>query len=335
MTQYGVAVIGVGSAGGGFVNVFQNEPRAELRAVCDTNEEHLREVSEASGVGDAYLDFRELAGRSDIDVVAICTPDHLHTEPAIAMMESGKHVIVEKPLATTFDDLQRTVETALRTGRKVAHGTQLRFMSVHQEVKRLASEGQIGEFYYAEADYSGNSVRLFTDGAWRGQPGLDYNLVAGGGVHIIDLLLWFVDDEVVEVTSYGNRKCITDTGLDTFDCVVSILQFRKGCVAKTVTSFGTDRVDKDRGIELCGTDGFLVTGSEPGIGRGASKPESEPIVAQDAGNLRSLLVADLIDAVENDREPLTNIAEAARTTAVCLAAYESAKTGRPVKVPKF
>ena len=201
MTQYGVAVIGVGSAGGGFVNVFQNETRVELRAVCDTNEARLREVSEASGVSDACLDFRELAGRTDVDIVAICTPDHLHTEPAIAMMESGKHVIVEKPLA------------------------------------------------------------------------------------------------------------------------------------KTVTSFGTDRSDRDRGIELCGTDGFLVTGSEPGIGRGASKPEFEPIIAQDAGNLRSLLVSDLIDAIENDRQPLTNIAEAARTTAVCLAAYESAKTGGPVKVP--
>ena len=327
-------MIGVGSAGSGFVKVFGDEERVELRAICDVDASRLAEVQQSCGVPMACSGFEEIADRSDIEVVAVCTPDHLHTDASIAMMEAGKHVIVEKPLATTFAELERTVETARRTGRKVAHGTQLRYMAAHREIKRRVDAGELGEIYYVEADYGGHSASLFVD-AWRGDPGIDYNAVAGGGVHILDLLLWFMGDEVTEVASYGNLKCITDTGLDTFDCVVSILRFQNGCVGKTTTSFGTDRPTQGRGIELCGTEGCLVSGPEPKIGRGASEPEFEPITGEDVINLRSQLLSDLLDSIESDEQPLTNIDEAARTAAVCIAAYESAKSGAPVRVPRF
>lgn len=330
MARYGAAVIGVGSSGGDFVRIFRQNDRVELRAVCDVDDQRLAEVmGRYPGVA-GFPDFRQVAERSDIDLVAICTPDHLHTEPAVAMMEADKHVIIEKPLATTWEGLRRTVVAAQRTGRKVAHCTQLRWMPLHREVKRRLAQGVLGELYYAEADYGGYSVDLFTDG-WRGTAGIDYNLVAGGGVHVLDLLLWFVEDEVVEVFGYGNRKCITQTGLDTFDCLTAVLKFRRGCVAKTTTSFGTDR-PWPPGIELCGTQGCYISVPEPRIGWGAQHPCFETLSVEPPGDLRGLLVDDFLRAIENDTQPLTHLAEAAHVTAVCIAAYESAKTGQPVSL---
>jgi predicted dehydrogenase len=330
MARYGAAVIGVGSSGGDFVRIFRQNDRTELRAICDIDARRLAEaMGPLPGVA-GYTDFWQVAERSDVDLVAICTPDHLHTEPAVAMMEAGKHVIIEKPLATTWEGLRRTVAAARRTGRKVAHGTQLRWMPLHQEVKRRLSQGILGELYYAEADYGGYSVDLFTAG-WRGEPGIDYNLVAGGGVHILDLLLWFVEDEVVEVFGYGNRKCITQTGLDTFDCLTAVLKFRHGAIAKTTTSFGTDR-PQPPGIELCGTQGCYLSGPEPRFGRGARQPQFETLVVDPPGDLRALLVEDFLGAIENDTQPLTHLTAAAQVTAVCIAAFESAKTGRPVSL---
>lgn len=330
MKQHGAAVIGAGSAGNDFIRIFSQGNRTELRAVCDVNDARLSDASQQAPGVDTCNDYLEVAQRTDIDLVAICTPDHLHTAPAIAMLESGKHVVIEKPLATTWVDLRRTVETSHRTGMKVAHCTQLRWMPLNQEIKRRIGEGELGELYSAEADYGGYSVSLFAEG-WRGDSGINYNLVAGGGVHILDLLLWFVDDEVEEVYGYGNRKCVTQTGLDTFDCLSFVMKFRHGCVARSTTSFGTDRAIPGH-IELCGTDGCYLSAPEPKIGHGARNPEFEVLTPDPPGDLRGLLVSDLIDAIENDREPLTNLSEAARVTSVCIAAFESAATGKPVSI---
>lgn len=332
MSKHGAAVIGVGSAGGDFIRIFQQNDQTKLIAVCDVNEAQLATAAgKVPGVATA-ADFHDIAERDDIAVVAICTPDHLHAEPAIAMMEAGKHVIIEKPMVTTWEDLRRVTETAHRTGRIVAHCTQLRWMPLNQEVKRRVAQGKLGELYLAEADYGGYSLSLFANG-WRGEAGINYNPVAGGGVHILDLLLWFIDDEVEEVFGCGNRKCITQTGLDTFDCVSCIIKFRNGCVARSTTSFGTDRAIPGH-IELCGTEGCYLSAPEPKIGYGAQQPQYELLTPQPAGDLRGLLVNDMIDAIEKDREPLTNLTEATKVVSVCIAAYESAATGRPVRMKR-
>ena len=334
MSIHGAAIIGVGGAGGDFVQVFSGVEHVELRAICDLNEELLHKKKEEAGIADAFIDYHGLCDREDIDIVAVCTPDHLHTEPAIAMMESGKHVIIEKPLATTFEGLERTVETARRTGRKVAHGTQLRYGNYAQECKRIVAAGEIGEIYYGEVDEGGYAIGLFTDN-WRGEPGINYNPMAGGGVHLLDILLWLIDDEVEEVVGYGNRKCLTETGLDTYDFIVSLMKFRGGAAAKAITHFGSSRAPERQGVEVCGTEGScLLTRNSAKIGRGKKPEEFESIEVDPAPypNLREILVADLIDAIEKDSQPLTNIDQAARTAAVCIASFDSAMSGKPVRL---
>ncbi|MBI3944885.1 MAG: Gfo/Idh/MocA family oxidoreductase [Armatimonadetes bacterium] len=330
MAEHGAAVIGAGDAGRDFIRIFTASERAPLRAVCDLDPARLTEAAErAPGVPQCH-DFREVAKRADIDVVAICTPDHLHTEPALAMMEAGKHVIIEKPMATTREALRQTIEVSRRTGRKVVHCTQTRWVPAYLDAKRRIAAGELGEIYYAETDMSGNVARLFANG-WRGEPGINYNLVAGGGVHPLDLLLWLVGDDVVDVYGQGNLKCLGETGLDTFDCLTFVMRFRGGCVGRCTTSFGTAR-PRSRPVEVCGTKGYFATDPEAVIGHGAQRPEIEKLAGESSGSLRIPLVNDFLDAIDQGGEPLTGLREGAHVSAVCIAAFESARTGKPVSL---
>ncbi|HIE53529.1 MAG TPA: Gfo/Idh/MocA family oxidoreductase [Armatimonadetes bacterium] len=332
--MFGAAVIGLG-VGRQHILDYRATGRAEVRVICDLQEERLQRVGEELGIADRVTDFREVAARDDVQVVSICTPDHLHTEPALAMMEAGKHVLIEKPLATTWEDVRRLVETAHRTGVKVAHGCQLRYLPLYQELKRHIERGELGELFYAEGDYIGSHLELLTEG-WRGQLGAAYNGVAGGGVHPLDLLCWLIGDRVVEVTAYGNKKCVEPFGFEVYDCIVAILKFQQGAIAKSLTTLAAARPGF-RYLALYGTRGtylntpypaqnLIVTETTQQQWQSLTVPpaETEPRVA---------LIQDLLDAIERDTQPLVNLAEAAQVAAVCIAAFESVQQGRPVLVP--
>lgn len=328
------AVIGLG-VGKGHITAYR-EAGAEVVAICDVNEKVLNEVGEEYGVPGRYTDYRALAEQADVDVASICTPDHLHTDPAVAMMEAGAHVLVEKPLATSFEEIGRIADTARRTGRKVSHGCQIRYGSVFQELKRQVEAGMFGELFYAEADYISNHINLFQDG-WRGQLGPEYNAAAGGAVHPIDVVQWIVDSPAEEVFAYGNGIATRAHGLEVTDCVVGLVRFRNGCVAKTLTTMGSARPGF-RNVQLYGTKRtYLAAQVSPGhVVSDLESRKWEPLEApDDRRDGRVRLIADLLEAIEQEKEPQVNLEQSVRTAGICVAAFESVRSGQPVKVPEF
>ena len=334
MGQLGAAVIGLG-VGKAHISAYR-EAGAEVRAICDVDEGLLHDVGEASGVADLITDYRNLAERADIDVVSICTPDHIHAGPAVEMMESGKHVLVEKPLATTLPDIQAIVDTARRTGRKVSHGCQIRYGQAFQEVKRQVEAGAFGDVFYAEADYVSNHINLF-QGGWRGELGRDYNALAGGSVHPVDVVQWIVDSSPEVVMAYGNGIAPAAHGLDVTDCIVAIIRFQSGCVAKTFVTMGSARPGF-RNVQIYGTRKTFIT-SPSGGGDLVSDIEARkwgPLeLGGDARDGRVALIADLLEAIETDGQPQVDVVQAARAAAICVAAFDSLRTGKPVRVPAF
>jgi len=334
MGQLGAAVIGLG-VGKAHISAYR-EAGAEVLAICDVDGGLLRETGKACDVADLYTDYRDVTGRDDIHVVSVCTPDHVHTAPALAMMEAGKHVLIEKPMATTIADIQTIVDTARRTGRKVSHGCQIRYGPAFQEVKRQVQEGAFGDIFYAEADYISNHVNLF-EGGWRGELGREYNALAGGSVHPVDVVQWIVDSPPVEVMAYGNGIALAAHGRDVTDCVVAIIRFQSGCVAKTFVTMGSARPGF-RNVQVYGTKKTFVTPPDGGEGT-VSDIETRkwrPLELGEAGrDTRVALVADLLDAIKTDGQPQVDVVQAARATAICVAAFDSLRTGEPVRVPVF
>ncbi len=328
------AIIGLG-VGRGHIAAYR-EAGAAVAAICDVNAELLEQVGEEEGVRRRYTDYRALADLDGIDVVSICTPDHLHADPAVAMLSSGKHVLVEKPLSTTFEDIERIVQTSRRTGRKVSHGCQIRFDETFQELKRQVGARAFGQLFYAEADYISNHLDLFREG-WRGGLGSRYNAAAGGSIHPVDVIQWIVDSPAVEVAAYGNGISAGMHGLEVTDCVVGIIRFENGCVAKTFTTMGSARPGF-RNVQLYGTRKTFLTSQAPPA-RLVSDLQNRkwtPLeVADDGGDSRRKLIEDLLKAIENDTEPQVNLEQSVRTAAICVALFESVRSGKPVAVPRF
>ena len=328
------AVIGLG-VGKGHITAYR-EAGAQVVALCDVNEGVLNRVGDEYGVADRYTNFQALADRADVDVVSICTPDHLHAESTVPLMVSGKHVLVEKPMATSFEDLARIAETARQTGRKVSHGCQIRYGAAFQAVKQQVANGAFGEVFYAEADYISNHINLFEDG-WRGELGAAYNAVAGGGVHPIDVVQWIVDSPAAEVMAYGNGIATRAHGLTVSDCVVALIRFESGCAAKTLTTMGAARPGF-RNVQIYGTQKTFVTGTAPTpylVSDLETRKWTSLEVEESPRDSRLLLIADLLRAIEADTEPQVNLDQALRTAGICVAAFESLQSGKPVRVPEF
>ena len=166
----------------------QAHEQARLVAICDVDEEKLREAGEKLGVDARYTDYRDLLRHPGLDAVIIVTPDQLHREMVEAALAANKHVLCEKPLALTREDLCAIVEAGKRSDRKLMVGQICRFTPGFVAAKKLVDEGRIGELYFIESEYAHDYQEILSLNGWRSDP--IRNGVVGGGCHAVDLLRW-------------------------------------------------------------------------------------------------------------------------------------------------
>ena len=196
MQKFRVGIIGVGGiANGKHMPALSKLENVEMVAFCDIIEERAVKGAEKYGTPDAkvYTDYRDLIARDDIDVVHICTPNLYHAEMTVAALESGKHVMCEKPMAINYEGAKAMVEAAKRTGKKLTIGYQSRHRADSQYLKSYIDDGGLGEIYYAKA----LAVRRRAVPTWG--VFLDEEKQGGGplidiGTHALDLTLWFMDN---------------------------------------------------------------------------------------------------------------------------------------------
>lgn len=162
--------------------------RCEIVAVCDANPETAKEAAAKFGVQRTCTDFRELIADSEIDAVSVATPNKFHLEPTIQALQSGKHVLCEKPLAMNAAEARRMCQAARESGKILQVALQQRFSGPMRFMKEYVDAGHMGDIYYARAQ----ALRR------RGVPGwgvfIDKEKQGGGplidiGVHILDMTL--------------------------------------------------------------------------------------------------------------------------------------------------
>lgn len=191
-----VGIIGCGGiANGKHLPSLSKLGTVELVAFCDIVVEKAHEAAKQYGVAGAkvYEDYTELLKDGSIDVIHVCTPNDSHAEISIAALESGKHVMCEKPMAKTAADARRMVEVAKRTGKKLTVGYNNRFRPDSLYLKQVASNGDLGDIYFAKA----HAIRRRAVPTWG--VFLDEEKQGGGplidiGTHALDLTLWVMDN---------------------------------------------------------------------------------------------------------------------------------------------
>lgn len=191
-----VGVIGCGGiAFGKHLPALQKQVLADIVAFCDIEEDRAAKAAAEYGTDDAkvYTDYRKLLEDTSIDVVHVCTPNDSHAEISIAALESGKHVMCEKPMAKTSEEARAMVEAAKRTGKKLTIGYQNRFRDDSMYLKEFVDAGGLGEIYYAKA----HALRRRAVPTWG--VFLDEEKQGGGplidiGTHALDLTLWMMNN---------------------------------------------------------------------------------------------------------------------------------------------
>jgi len=352
-----VGIIGIGwYAGTDLIPKLRETGRVEIVAIARRNAERLALAQQALNVREAYTDWQEMLEKSALDAVVVCTPPNVHTEPALAALERGLHVFVEKPMALTSADAQRLVEAA-STDRTVMVGYNARGMGSWRTIKRLLGAGAIGtvrqvsvtacvdvrfiwramalpeemQNIFASSEFYGD---VFGCGNWRTIPAI----VGGGmfadiGSHLQDLMLWLGNGSPMQVASFAHSAgspSIINALAQLDNGVLLSIAFNdavSGGEAIKFYSNGRMTVYGDRGLLTADWAQMMTTEAEQiWLERDGVRSKVEP--AFETIHPAAAFVATVMDGAPN----LCPVYEAAQVVALTEAAYQSAAEGHIVQV---
>lgn len=265
-----VGVIGAGAiAAVGHIPGLQKLEGVEVSAVCDKDVVRSREVAESSGIPGFYRDHRQMLADGVVDAVTVAVPNALHAPVALDALRAGKHVLCEKPLATSLADAGAMVEAAEEGGLLLGTNMHYRLAAEMQALKGAVAEGLLGEARYAHVRFLRNrDIPGF--GSWFTRKEL-----SGGGVlmdvgaHMLDLVLWLLDSPRVEAVScvtgalqgprgrgLGNWGIETVEGgiFDVEDFATVHLRLGGGATATVETSWALYANHEER-VQLLGDEG--------------------------------------------------------------------------------
>ena len=333
--------IGLGHNGIGHIEAHRRVGKSEVAALCDVNPARLKEASERFGVQRTYRSAEALCAADDVEAVSIHTGDPFHVEPFVAAVRHHKHVLIEKPLANSAEQVEIIVAAAREAdpGLRLAVGYILRFNPVFEVVHDLCRSGRLGRITYVEGDYVHNllyqakQTDAFTGVNWYLE---SERPIVGGGSHPLDLLRWFVGAEVVEVCGYSNHVAFPAMKQD--DCQVALFRFDNGAVAK-VAALYAPRIGMApyNNLRVYGTMG-TVERDQVAIAEDAEDvhPELQPIAADRiAGHPFDREIEDWLDAIREDRNPRCDLFDGANSTIATLMAAEAMAAGKTLPVPVF
>ncbi len=331
--RIGWGIIGCGVIGPWHAQAITGAEGAELVAVCDIVEQKAKKLGEEYSV--PYVtDINEFLAREDVQAVSICTPSGMHAEQAIAAAEAGKHILCEKPLDITLERIDAMIEAAAANNVKLAGVFQRRTLPSSQRVREAVRGGKLGKVvlgdcyqkYYRSHEY-------YASGEWRATWDLDGGgALMNQGVHGVDLLLWIMGD-VARVSGYCRRLV---RNIDVEDTAVAMVEFANGAlgVLEATTSVTPGYA---MALEVHGDTGSIKMASDEITTWAIAGEEEQTAEATGAGTAADPTalstyghqhhVADLCQAITEDRPPQIPGHEARKAVELIKAIYLSSREG--------
>ncbi len=340
MEKLGVGIIGPGWAGGEHIKAYTNSPDVELEALCGRDEGRTRANMAEAGVEDCavYTDYAEMLKRDDLHVVSICTPNDLHVEQGIMAVQAGKHMLIEKPIALSVEDLKKLRDVVRGADVKTVVGFVLRWNPLFETLKPLIEDDAIGRIFYGEVDYYHGIGPWYKQFEWNVKKSIGGSSMLSAGCHAVDGLRWFMNDEAVEVTAYSTHSDNEDYRQYEYDpTIVAIIKFKSGAIGKVVSSLECVQPYVFN-INLVGDKGTiknnqLYSHKMPGQTGFATIPTIMPDSGDVTHHPFQGEVDHLVDCIHNDKESFVNVEDSVKVHEICFAATISAQEGRSVSLP--
>jgi predicted dehydrogenase len=353
------ALVGVGKVSDMHARALVNLKESVFTAVCSRSRDKAKEFAAKYKIR-AHTDVAEMVATEGIDVVVLCTPHPNHREPAIAALEAGAHVLVEKPLASSLEDCDAMIEASGRLGKQLGVVCQRRWYPPAMRVRDAIEQGKIGKPVFGTVNMLGWRDRNYYEsdpwrGTWRGEGG---GVLVNQAPHQLDMLYWFMG-EIEEC--YGHWSNLNHPYIEVEDTANAILKFKNGAVANIIVSnsqkpgiFGKVHVHGENGASVgVQTDGgaMFVAGMssilEPPVNDLWTVPGEEQMLQQwvreDSDFFNKLPdkmdyfhernIEDFLQAVLEGKEPMITGKAGRVTVEIFTAIYRSTRDRMPVRWP--
>jgi predicted dehydrogenase len=339
-----VGVVGVGGIGSdqhlpGWAKV----PGAEVTAVADIAPENLARAGTRLPEAVRFPDWRDLVALDDLDVVDVCTPNQTHAAIALGALRQGKHVLCEKPLATSSAEILQLQGAAKRAKRLLMTAQHFRFDPVSLQMKKMAADGALGDVYYTRAQWTRRRLvparSTFIEKRHSGGgPGFDI------GVHVLDLGYWFMGaPQPVSVTATAAAKLAHRTDLsggwgdwdrdayDVEDFAVGFVRFANGAVLVLESSWLLFQPEPEViRLQCFGTKGGIVWPDGVIVGETERIPWDKHLREKSGTPAHHEAIRQFAEAVREGKHSPVPLEETLAVTRILEGLYRSAETQREV-----
>ncbi len=360
MKKLGVWIHGAGWVSTQHITAFQANPNTEIVGISSRRLESCQLRAEESGLDGILLttDYEEALKRDDVDIVSVCTPQHIHAENAIAAAEAGKHIAIEKPIANSMEEIKSILDAVKKAGVKTIVSFVLRWNPLFQTIKKMIADDALGNLYFVETDYQSNIASWWSgfEYARRKDTGISAGVVAG--CHAIDSLRWFAGDgefkaaTPVEVFAYsGGWRKGRDIEYDYYTMTwkkdappleydgleVMLVKFEGGLLGKVSVNFDTI-MPYTFPIEIFGDKGSIKDNRVwshkfPGQNDWVEIPTILPDTAQVTHHPFQGQMDHFVECIIEDKESHCNLEDAMISHEIAFAAMRCYETNQPVKLP--
>lgn len=321
--------------------------KLEIVGLCDLDERNIDDKIAKLRINPnvhKYLDYKEMLSVEKPELVAIATESGKHAEIALDCIEAGCNVIIEKPIALSLSDADRIIDAAHKKGVKVCANHQNRFNKSIQKIREALEEGRFGKLFYGTAHIRWNrGYEYYSRAKWRGTWEQDGGALMNQCIHNIDLLRWMMGDEIDTVFGFTDK--MNHDYISAEDVGVAVVKFKNGTLGiiegttdifpknleETLYIFGEKGTVKAGGQSVNVIEEWIMDDYYDNPEEVKRQYHENPPNVYGFGH--TPLYEDMIDAIENDREPYVNGEAGRRALELVLAIYKSSATGEPVKFP--
>ncbi|PLV59298.1 Gfo/Idh/MocA family protein [Thermotoga sp. KOL6] len=317
----------------------------ETVAVCDIVREKAQNAAsqfERANLKkpEVFTNYKEILKRDDVDVVSIATESGKHYQLTMEALMSGKHVLVEKPMALSTKHMNEMIQLSKEKNLKLGVFFQNRFNPPIQELRKKLDSGDFGRIFYASVAVRWNrNEEYYKQASWRGTWEMDGGVLMNQSTHAIDLLQWFLGGEIEEI--YGHIANTNHPYIEAEDTGFAIVKFKSGKTGLVEATSNVFPRNLEETLAVFGEKGTAVVGglavnriltwrfegeeSHPFM----NLPDPDTVY----GDSHKYVYKDFYEAILKDRKPYISGEDGKKAVEIVLGIYKSFLEGRPVKYP--
>ncbi len=313
------AIAGYGYIGKRYEQLIQRNTNAELVAICDTQAKEIVYKNEEQYP--FYNNITDLLAATDFDILAIATSNKFHAPIAIQALESGKHVIIEKPMGLSVQECQQVIDTANRVGKQVFCVMQNRYSPPSAWLKETMDSKKLGDIYLVQVNcYWNRGTEYYTKSTWKGKKELDGGTLFTQFSHFVDIMYWVlgeIKDPKGTFANFNHQHTIEfeDTGsihfefknggIGTFNYSTSVFECNLESSMTIIGSKGTIKIGGQymNEVSYCNIEGYTMPELAP------SNPANDYGTYKGSAANHEYIIQNAIETLEGKASPTTNALE--------------------------